>query len=356
MPEKSAVGVRLWVAALICLLGWLLAGPAAMSGASEKDPADEGRAVWLHAPMFGPDEEKAAAEMKETFDEYASLGINNLFVFSSDYSNQWDALSLILELAHARGIKVHPCYNPGQQVTLEGEIREHPEWLIQGVEGHQNLNLSNKGAREYILRGISRLLEYDIDGIHLDYIRFPVRQGYSYDDATRAAFREEYGRDPLALRHHNSGSVMWVEWIRWNAAHVTELIREIRNLIEARGKDIVISAAVFPDYESAAYMIGQEWEAWVEEGLLDILCPMLYTNNMEVFRKYTRQAAGIAGGRCLFYAGIACRSSHNINTPEGVVAQVTISREEGADGVVFFSGTSLDDDFVTALASTVFAK
>jgi len=340
-----------------CLFGWHASSQSATPEALGKAASVEGRAVWVSARQFSPDKDEAVAEMEATFDEWAGLGINNLFVFSSTYSDEWDVLGTILELAHARGMKVHPCYCPGGHVQLEGEIAKHPEWLIQGFEGHQNLNPSNPGAREYMLREIEELLKYDIDGLHFDYIRFPVRQGFSYDSASRAAFEREFGRDPLSLRHHNSGSAMWVEWIRWNANNVTNLLRETRDLLKRKGKEeVLISAAVFPDPDSAAYMIGQEWEVWAQEGLVDILCPMLYTNNLDVFRKYTRKAVNVAKGRCLFYAGIACRSSHNINTPEGVAREVEIAREEGADGVVFFSGSSLVDDFIAQLKSTVFAE
>ncbi len=76
----------------------------------------------------------------------------------------------------------------------------------------------------------------------------------------------------------------------------------------------------------------------------------------EVFRKYTRKAVEIADGNCLMYAGIACRTSHNINTFEGIVREVEISREEGADGVIFFTGASMVDyGYAEALKSTVFA-
>ena len=59
-------------------------------------------------------------------------------------------------------------------------------------------------------------------------------------------------------------------------------------------------------------------------------------------------------GKCLIYPGIACHSSHNKNSPEGVAQEVIIAREEGADGVTFFSGTSLTDEFMNELQSTVF--
>jgi hypothetical protein len=43
-------------------------------------------------------------------------------------------------------------------------------------------------------------------------------------------------------------------------------------------------------------------------------------------------------------------------TPENVSQQVRIAREEGAEGVVFFSGHSLTEDFINELKSDVFKR
>lgn len=75
---------------------------------------------------------------------------------------------------------------------------------------------------------------------------------------------------------------------------------------------------------------------------------------VHLFRRYVKSAVKAANGKCLVYPGIACRSSHNTNTPEGEVEEVKIARETGADGVGFFSGYSLTDEFITGLKSIVF--
>jgi hypothetical protein len=77
---------------------------------------------------------------------------------------------------------------------------------------------------------------------------------------------------------------------------------------------------------------------------------MLYTNNQALFRQYVRRAVAIAGGRVRVYAGIASASSHNKNTPVGLAAEQAIALEERADGIVVFSGYSLDRAFLDALA------
>ena len=319
---------------------------------------EEGRAVWIHASIFDQEKNTAVIRIREMLDNYTEIGINNLFCFyclKSQNQKEWNFLEVLLEEAHKRNIKVHPIFCPGQRVKLEGEIKEHPEWLIRGMNGeiYTYLNLANPEAREYIKRKVIETLKYDIDGIHLDYIRFQINQGFSYDKATCEAFKEEYGYSPIEA-HHDCGSMVWCEWIKWNAKQVTTLVREIKEIIDKSGKDIVLGVDVFPDYETAKVLIGQDWELWAKEGIVDIICPMQYTNDFDIFRKSVEEAVKAANGKCLVYPGIACHSSHNKNTPEGVAQEVIIAREEGADGVTFFSGTSLTEEFMDKLKANVF--
>jgi len=227
--------------------GLAAAGTLALVLVATSAPAAEGRAVWIHAGMFSADENKARAEIVELLTLYQATGLNTLYCFDSlmaQHGKGWDFLAVLVDEAHRRGMTVHPVICPGHDVRLDGEIKEHPEWLIRGMKGeiYPNLNLASPGAR------------------------------------------------------------------------------------------------------------------WAEDGLVDVLCPMLYTSDARLFRSYVREAVRVGKGRARIYAGIACVSSHNKNTPDGVVQQVAIAREEGADGVAFFSGYSLGPEFRAALASAVFGK
>jgi uncharacterized lipoprotein YddW (UPF0748 family) len=84
-------------------------------------------------------------------------------------------------------------------------------------------------------------------------------------------------------------------------------------------------------------------------GLVDMLCPMLYTNNAGFFEKYSRRAIEIGKRQCLVCPGIGIVTSHNQNTPEGMLEQIAISRKLGGDGVIFFSSSSLTTEFLQKL-------
>ncbi|MFH0992482.1 MAG: family 10 glycosylhydrolase [bacterium] len=330
------------------------------------------RAVWVHPGTFGIEKDAATKSIQSTLDEYQSAGINTAIVMIKSTSGylyyqseigvqdpayNWDFFRVFLDEARQRGITIHPWFCVFTEGALVGQVRQHPEWLIRSKKSElvSIVNPALPQVRQYEISLMTELAKnYLVDWIHLDYIRFPcepTEDYFSFDSQTRSLFKEYSGEDPSAIKAMDSGNIMWNEWIEWNAGQVTQFLRELRQSLASAGRSIKISAAVFPNAENARVLIGQDWQLWAHEGLVDMLCPMLYTNNMQFFEHYTRRAVEITKGHCRMCAGIGIGTSHNQNSPEGVVRQINLSRTAGADGVVFFSSSSLKADFLAALRS-----
>ena len=321
---------------------------------------EELRAIWLHQGVFDKSEKIARSGIIDLFNSYKEIGVNNLFCYNTlmeQHDLGWDYLQILIDEGHKCGIKIHPVFCPGHKVKIEGEIKDHPEWLIHGLDStiYPNLNLTIPGARNYWMCKITKALDYDIDGIHLDYLRFPVNQQFSYDSITCSRFKQQFGYSPVEVAH-NCGSMIWCEWIKWNADQVTALLREIRETIDRSGKNILLGADVFPDYASAQILTGQGWDSWIEEGSVDFVCPMLYTNNSELFGDYVARAVELSGNDCAVYPGIGVATTHNKITKELLIEEISIAREKGAGGVAFFSGYSFNKEFRDTLKTTVFSN
>ncbi len=210
---------------------------------------EEFRGVWLHSGLFDKNAATGRDQIRKLFDSYREIGINNLFCYytlKEENGFEWDYLQVLIEEGHARGIKIHPIFCPGHEVAITGEVKDHPEWLIEDRDGkrYTAMNLTLPEARSYWMRRMSRVLSYDIDGIHLDYMRFPVNQRYSYDSLTCQAFKKEYGYSPKEVSQ-DDGSMMWCEWIGWNARQITEFINETRQMLDKSGKKLMIGVDVF---------------------------------------------------------------------------------------------------------------
>lgn len=252
---------------------------------------------------------------------------------------------------------VHPWFCVFTESGIYGKVKEHPEWLIRSKKSEMVgiVNPALPEVRQYeisLMTEITRL--YEVGWIHLDYIRFPCEPAenyYSFDPQTRKAFKEYSGEDPLMIKATDTGNMLWNEWIGWNATQVDNFIRELRDSLQAVRHDVKISAAVFPDADNARALIGQDWKLWADENLVDMLCPMLYTNHTDFFTKYTEKAVRIGSGHSQVCIGIGIGTSHNQNTPEGMLRQIKITKEQRADGFIFFSSSSLNQEFLRVLES-----
>ena len=330
------------------------------------------RGVWAHPGFFGAEKEAALSKIKATLDEYVRAGINTVIIlvkstsghiyFQSqigvqDPAYHWDFFGAFFDEAKKRNISVHPWFCVFPESAFLGQVRQHPEWLITNDKGQivPTANAALPQVREYELSLMKELLEkYPVDWIHLDYIRFPCSPEepyFSFDAQTRSLFEKARGQDPLAIKAKDSGNLYWNEWIEWNGEQVTQFVRELRAAVKTAGRPVKISAAVFPAADKAKVLIGQDWELWAKEGLIDMLCPMLYTNHTSLFEKYSRRAIEVGQGRLLVCPGIGIGTSHNQNTPDGMLEQMNITRRLGASGVIFFSGYSLTEEFLRKLKS-----
>ncbi len=343
-----------------------LANPPGISASS----ATEVRGVWLHPNFFGTDSIAAHAKMKSVLDEYLQAGINTLMMLVKTTSGyvyfrsalapmdpafHWDLFAVFLREAKQRRMVVHPWFCVFTEGAIVGTVRQHPEWLIRSKKGElvTSVNPALPEVRQYEIDLMMELVQrYAVDWIHLDYIRYPCEPTevyFSFDPQTRTMFKNHSGEDPMTWKSNDSGNLFWNEWLAWNREQVTQFIRELRAELKTVARPIRISAAVFPDAGNARVLIGQDWANWADQGLVEMLCPMLYTNHAGFFEKYLKRAIEIARGPCQMCVGIGIGTSHNQNTPEGMTEQVQISRRLGADGVIFFSANSLNSNFIEKL-------
>jgi len=188
------------------------------------------RGVWLQAEALNSPQ---AAD--QILSDVARGNFNTLFVNVVKGGKMYDAnqqlpagfdpLADLMPKAHALGIEVHAWFVIGQigWPTLAAEptaiLATHPEWMARNACGAQSkwLSAANPDARNSIQEVILKFLqEYPVDGIHLDYIRYPG-EGWSFDDYSRNQFQALYGVDPEILRqpalpayaHYSGHPLLW---------------------------------------------------------------------------------------------------------------------------------------------------
>jgi uncharacterized lipoprotein YddW (UPF0748 family) len=114
---------------------------------------------------------------------------------------------------------------------------------------------------------------YELDGLHLDYVRFHDSE-YGQNPGAIAYFRRYNGMNPP-----DSMS----EWNDYRRKAITELVRETKNLIETVRPEVELTAAVKPNLYQARERYYQEWDVWLAAGYLDKAVVMNYTKNLKEF-------------------------------------------------------------------------
>jgi uncharacterized lipoprotein YddW (UPF0748 family) len=317
---------------------------------------------------------------------------------------QFDPLRDLIAAAHAANIRVHAWVNVNL-VSSAAQLPEprthvvyrHPDWLmvpravvqeLRSVDGHspayfgklsrwtraqseiEGLYLSPivPEAANYTVSVVAELASrYPLDGVHLDYVRYPGAD-FDYSRYSVAEFRTEIAPtlpSPLRATLDTRARIdpfaypdaLPAEWAQFRRARLTSLAMRLRSAVKRARPDAMVSAAVVPDAEEALTNRLQDWRTWVESGILDAICPMAYTTDATVFAQQISGAHAIAGVHGV-WAGIgAWRLS-----PEQTIQHIGLARKAGAAGLVLFSYDSLTGpsqargDYLDEVARAVFAS
>tara|TARA_Y100000782_G_scaffold112032_1_gene141365 strand:- start:181 stop:1242 length:1062 start_codon:yes stop_codon:yes gene_type:complete len=232
-------------------------------------------------------------------------------------ATEFDPLDYAVTLGHALGIEVHAWMN-SYILWSSNTPPENPEHLYHTQKGWTEANIHGKmdsqiklsepqspqwegvylspthpEVNPYLLSVYSEIINsYNIDGIHLDYIRFQD-EVYGYNKSGMAVFENIYDINPrdivrgiISPRFGWSQEFvdsMYVAWDKFRRDAVTELVRNIYHEVHKPGHNIKLSAAVKPHIIDAKYRWYQEWDKWVQKGIIDFVVPMNYFKEIRDF-------------------------------------------------------------------------
>jgi uncharacterized lipoprotein YddW (UPF0748 family) len=272
-----------------------------------------------------------------------------LLPHSRTFERYGDQIEQCVAAARRHGIEVHPW-------KVNWNLLNAPDDFVEAMRRDGRTQVSNTGEPidwlcpshpDNFRLELETMLEvvrnYDVDGVHFDYIRYPGRQG-CYCDGCRERFEAQKGEPVESWPEDVYDGRLRGEYVDWRCEQITRLVRETARQSRAMKPGVKISAAVFGDYPSCRSSIGQDWVHWVKEGYLDFVCPMDYTNDDGRFVNLVKRQVTLVGERVPLYAGIGATSSQSHLAADRIAGQVFLSRECGADGFVIFNfGTGLLD-------------
>jgi uncharacterized lipoprotein YddW (UPF0748 family) len=316
-------------------------------------PAREGefRAGWCHSGygVVGLTWDETIRRLKEN--GFSAIVVNAMRAGIADYQSELlpvservakegDQIALAVAAGEKYGVEVHVWkvnWNLGgapegfvDRMRAEGRLQRtrtgrETRWLCPSNPA--NFQLERDSMLEVVRK-------YDVDGIHFDYIRYED-QDRCYCDGCQHRFEERTGVEMANWPQDViEGGVHFAAYQEFRRANITRLVRAVSEEAHRIKPWVKVSAAVFSNWPQCREEVGQDWGLWVQQGYLDFVCPMDYTDSDAEFRTRVQVQRDTVGGRIPLYPGVGASAP---GLPLGqVIDQIGIARVEGADGFIIF--------------------
>ncbi|MBQ6471532.1 MAG: family 10 glycosylhydrolase, partial [Victivallales bacterium] len=326
--------------------------------ATRPSRASELRGAWIHRPFGLP-----GKNWDETIKVLADTGFNAIFVnmawgYCADYESQvlpvhpdvakrGDQLALCLAACRKYGVELHVwkvCWNMGhrtpkaliEQMQKAGRTQRTAagkDTLYLAPHRQDNFELERDALLEIVRK-------YPVDGIHLDYIRYPDA-GCDFSEGAKEAFaawlKQRDGQMSIAHWPEDcqEDGPLWRYFLDWRRRNINRLVQAVHEGVKRTRPEVAVSAAVYGSWDGAPLWIGQDAETWMRNHWIDFVCPMDYTANDREFTGWLKRQLPLVDETGIpLYVGIG---AWKLKTPEAVARQMLLARQLGADGLICFS-------------------
>ncbi|MEH2192576.1 MAG: family 10 glycosylhydrolase [Nostoc sp.] len=347
------------------------------------------RAVWLDRGTIVRAGSKAG--LAQIFDRLAQTGINTVFfetvnagytIYPSQVAKEqnplihgWNPLEDAVKLAHERDMELHAwvwTFAAGNQrhnqiLNLNPNypgpvLAAHPDWanydnlgnMIPVGQTKPFFDPANPEVRQYLLKLYEEIVtRYDVDGLQLDYIRYPFQdpsagRTYGYGKAAREQFQQLTGVDPINISP--SQPELWQKWTTFRTEQVDSFVAQVSEQLRQKRPNLILSVAVFPLPEQERIQkIQQNWETWARRGDVDLIVPMTYALDTSRFQRLAQPwIASKQLGATLLVPGIRLLSLPTIGTFD----QLQLVRDLPVSGYALFAAENFNNDLQKLFIST----
>ncbi len=259
------------------------------------------KAVWfayldIDTWLAGATESSFTSEVRTAFANVKSLGCNTVYVHTRAYGDAYyhseifpfagsytgtigdepsfDPLEIMIEEAHALGLSFHAWVNPMRTAKAEryGEISS--DYMIKKWYNSSSTNgtyivyddetecywlsPAYQSVRQLICDGIAEIiLNYKVDGIHIDDYFYPTTDASFDKDAFKAS-----GESDLA---------------KWRMDTVSGLVADIYTTVKACNPEVLFGVSPQGNIKNNINKLYADVELWCSEsGYLDYIVPQIY--------------------------------------------------------------------------------
>ena len=231
---------------------------------------------------------------------FLTKGLNGKAAFLSGicpHASERDLLRELIDSAHASGIRVHAWFTSASDDHYKSLHPESGRCHFKKGKDRGLISLKNADYLSYLKRIIKEmLLNYSVDGVHLDYIRYN-HMLYGWDENDLLAYQKEGADIDLLKRYiekafysdenpeflfdaYKNGDKTLRAFANARRSDVTSFAQQIYSMIRKDHPEVMLSAAVMPEgayasHEFSDLHYGQNYEDLSK--MCDFLMPMAYS-------------------------------------------------------------------------------
>lgn len=188
----------------------------------------------------------------------------------------YDPLKFAIDECHKRHLELHAWVVafPGNSFRTaaalgRNALQKRVPQLCMKTNDFWMLNPGEPATTDYLARLCREIVDnYDVDGINLDYIRYPEKE-VKYNDSR-------------TYRKYGQGKNL----ADWRTDNVTRTVRAIYHTVKEAKPWVRLSCSPIGKYEDLSRYTSHGWNAlrtanqdaqgWLKEGIMDMLIPMMY--------------------------------------------------------------------------------
>ena len=261
--------------------------------------------------------------------------------------SSFDPLGYLLSIAHDTSggkeyVEVHGWFVM-QRIATSSSLDPqhilslHPEYVMLNSGGSSGgstkfLDPGHPDAVDHNVAVIVDCLEnYQLDGVNMDYIRYPEASGdWGYNPVSVARFNAFYGKS-------GQPSSSDPDWADWRRDCVTREVKKVYIKSLMVNPDVVITADTvnwgysYDDFEhSSAYAgVYQDWVGWLKQGILDYNALMSYSTSSSRHEGWTDLSLASDDKR----GSIIGIGAYLQSSVQNSMDQLKYARDKGADGL-----------------------
>ena len=265
-------------------------------------------------------------------------------------SPNYDPLAFAIDECHKRGMQLHawvvafPGHN-FRNANLLGRSamqKRVPSLCIKTSEFWM-LNPGMPGTADYLADICAEIVQnYDVDGIHLDYIRYP-EQSIRFND------NQTYRKYGHGMRLSD-----------WRRQNVTQVVKTIHTAIKNIKPWVWLSCSPVGKHDNLPNQSSYGWNAystvyqdaqgWLKEGIMDMLVPMMYFQAGRNFYPFALDWKESSYGRPIVN-GLA---AYKLDSREGnwnletIEKEIRFSRAIQSGGQAFFRSKFIIENYKSA--------